>query len=156
MWMVRQAENAGVEMDRDVIEDGGWHEVTNPVVHDSVDVCPAWPVCFSGPDREFMYANGSDIVNQQEWSGAARDDSMDYVESQPFFDDQFMEDVPCGFMWLNICRENGVGRGGDQTKVGAIILEDESNPTEAIDTYSEWLTGHYSLNIDINHRELRQ
>ncbi|MBT3032918.1 MAG: hypothetical protein KME36_17595 [Candidatus Thiodiazotropha sp. (ex Lucina pensylvanica)] len=144
----------GVEMDRDVIEDEGWHEVTNPIIHDSVDVCPAWPVCFSGPDREFMYANGSDIVNQQAWSGAAGDDSMDYVESQPFFDDQFMEDVPCGFMWLSACREKGVGRGGDRSKVGAIILEDESNPTEAIDTYSEWLTAHYGLNIDINHREL--
>ncbi|MEW8189213.1 MAG: hypothetical protein AB2766_07925 [Candidatus Thiodiazotropha endolucinida] len=103
-----------------------------------------------------MYANGSDIVNQQAWSGAAGDDSMDYVESQPFFDDQFMENVPCGFMWLSTCREKGVGRGGDRTKVGAIILEDESNPTETIDTYSEWLTAHYGLNIDINHRELRQ
>ena len=39
--------------------------------------------------------------------------------------------------------------------VGAIILEDASNPAEAIDTYSEWLTSHYGLNIDINYRELR-
>ncbi|MEW8119896.1 MAG: DUF2235 domain-containing protein, partial [Candidatus Thiodiazotropha sp.] len=150
MWMVRQAENAGVEMDRDVIEDEGWHEVTNPIVHDSVDVCPAWPVCFSGPDREFMYANGSDIVNQQAWSGAAGDDSMDYVESQPFFDDQFMEDVPCGFMWLSTCREKGEDAHEDRTLVGAIRLEDELAPTVEIDSYQEWLQAHYGLDIQFS------
>ncbi|MES9813691.1 MAG: DUF2235 domain-containing protein [Candidatus Thiodiazotropha sp.] len=97
VWMVRQAENEEVEMDRGYIQRELWDEVTNPIVRDSVDVCPALPVCFSGPDREFMYANGSDVANQQAWSGAAGDDSMDCAESQLFFNQQFMEDVPCGF-----------------------------------------------------------
>ncbi|MET0071722.1 MAG: DUF2235 domain-containing protein [Candidatus Thiodiazotropha sp.] len=156
MWMVQQAENAGVEMDRDVIEDEGWHEVTNPVVHDSVDVCPSWIYCFSGPDREFRYANGNDVVTQQGWLGAAGDDSMDNTESQSFFDERFMEDVLCGRNGQQgTCREKGVDRGGDRTKVGVINLDDISILTEAIDTYREWLTAHYGLNIDINHSDLR-
>lgn len=156
MWMVQQAENAGEEMNRDVIEDEGWHEVTNPIVHDSVDVCPAWPICFDGPDREFMYANGSDAINQQSWPGAAGDDSMDYAESQPFFDEQFIEDAPCGFMWLDTCREKGVDKDDNRSKIGAITLEDEVNPTVEIDTYSEWLSVHYSLDISFDHSELDQ
>ncbi|MET0068882.1 MAG: DUF2235 domain-containing protein [Candidatus Thiodiazotropha sp.] len=153
MWMVQQAENAGVEMDRGYISGLGWHRVTSPIVHDSVGVCPAWPICFSGPDREIMYSNGNDIVNQQAWLGAAGDDSMDYAESQPFFDQQFLEYVQCGRR--SMCREKGADRGGDRTKVGAIILEDTNNPTEIIDTYSEWLNVHYALDIEINHSELR-
>ncbi|WP_316365449.1 phospholipase effector Tle1 domain-containing protein [Candidatus Thiodiazotropha sp. CDECU1] len=156
MWMVQQAESAGVEMDRSYISGIDWDVVTNPIVHDSVDVCPSSLHCFSGPDRTFMYANSSDIVNQQTWSGAAGDDSMDYAESQPLFDEQFMEDVPCGVSGYSTCREKGVGEGGDRTKVGAIILEDVSNPTEAIDTYNEWLSVHYGLDLDINHSDLRQ
>ncbi|PVV10481.1 MAG: hypothetical protein B6D77_08490 [gamma proteobacterium symbiont of Ctena orbiculata] len=155
MWMAQQAESAGVEMDRGYIRRELWDEVTNPIVHDSVDVCQSSLHCFSGPDRAFMFANGNNVVNQQAWSGAAGDNSMDYAESQPFFDQQFMEDVPCGVSGYSTCREKGAGRGGNRTKVGAIILEDESNPTEAIDTYSEWLTAHYGLNIDINHSDLR-
>ncbi|MES9971371.1 MAG: hypothetical protein ABW092_15160 [Candidatus Thiodiazotropha sp.] len=100
-----------------------------------------------------MYANGSDIVNQQAWSGAAGDDSMDHAESQPFFDQQFMEYVQCGRG--SMCREDGVDRGGNRTMVGAIVLEDASSTTEVIDTYSEWLSVHYSLDIEINHGDLR-
>ncbi|MEW8331914.1 MAG: hypothetical protein AB2692_13325 [Candidatus Thiodiazotropha sp.] len=128
---------------------------TNHIFHDNVDDWSEWYYCYSGPDREFMYANGSDVVTQQAWLGAAGDGSMDYSESQPFFDERFMEDVPCGFMWQNTCHEKGVDRGGNRTKVGAIILEDANNLTEAIDTYSEWLTAHYGLYIDINHSDLR-
>ncbi|MEW8139615.1 MAG: hypothetical protein AB2794_19180 [Candidatus Thiodiazotropha endolucinida] len=97
-----------------------------------------------------MYANGSDIVNQQAWSGAAGDDSMDYVESQPFFDDQFMENVPCGFMWLSTCREKGEDAHEDRTLVGAIRLEDELAPTVEIDSYQEWLQAHYGLDIQFS------
>ncbi|MES9826488.1 MAG: hypothetical protein ABW127_18865 [Candidatus Thiodiazotropha endolucinida] len=97
-----------------------------------------------------MYANGSDIVNQQAWSGAAGDDSMDYVESQPLFDEQFMEDIPCGFMWLSTCREKGGDAHEDRTLVGAIRPEDELAPTVEIDTYQEWLQAHYGLDIQFS------
>ncbi|MES9993849.1 MAG: DUF2235 domain-containing protein, partial [Candidatus Thiodiazotropha sp.] len=124
MWMVQQAEHAGVDMDRAYISGIDWDVVTNPIVHDSVNVCPSWLHCFSGPDREFMYANGSNVVNQQSWLGAPGDNSMDYAESQPFFDDQFMEDVLCGVSGYSTCRIKGTSSAGDRIKVGAINLED--------------------------------
>ncbi|MES9971367.1 MAG: DUF2235 domain-containing protein, partial [Candidatus Thiodiazotropha sp.] len=154
MWMVQQAERAGVVMDRGYISGIGWHRVTSPIVHDSVGVCPAWPICFSGPDREFMYANGNDIVNQQAWLGAAGDDGMDFTESQSFFNEQFMEYVQCGR--ASRCRRKGEDAGGDRTKVGAIILEDTTNPTTEVDTYGEWLRAHYGLDISFNHSQLDQ
>ncbi|MBT3058092.1 MAG: DUF2235 domain-containing protein [Candidatus Thiodiazotropha sp. (ex Lucina pensylvanica)] len=156
MWMVQQAESEGVEMDRGYIQSELWDEVTNPIVHNSVDVCPEWYYCYSGPDREFMYANGSDVVTQQAWLGAAGDGSMDYSESQPFFNERFMENIPCGFMSQSTCREIGIGAGGDRTKVGAIILENTSGPTADINTYGEWLSVHYGLDITFNYSELNQ
>ncbi|MET0071724.1 MAG: hypothetical protein ABW096_16930 [Candidatus Thiodiazotropha sp.] len=129
---------------------------TNTIVHDSVDVCPVWIHCFSGPDREFRYACGNDVVNQQAWLGAAGDDSMDYAESQPFFNDQFMLDVPCGISGFSTCLEKGVDRNGNRTKVGAISLENAINPTADIDTYKEWLRGHYGLEISFGHSELNE
>ncbi|MES9971369.1 MAG: hypothetical protein ABW092_15150 [Candidatus Thiodiazotropha sp.] len=104
-----------------------------------------------------MYANGSDIVNQQAWSGAAGDASMDTTESQPFFDERYMVNIPCGGPNMpRTCRENGAEAGGDRTKVGAIILEDTSNPTIAIDTYGEWLRVHYGLDVSFNHSQLNR
>ncbi|MEW8320976.1 MAG: hypothetical protein AB2660_17755 [Candidatus Thiodiazotropha sp.] len=103
-----------------------------------------------------MFANGNNVVNQQTWSGAAGDDSMDYAESQPYFNDQLMVDVPCGISGFSTCREKGAEAGGDRTKVGAIILEDASNPTTAIDTYGEWLRVHYGVDISFDYTRLDQ
>ncbi|MBV2096134.1 MAG: hypothetical protein AB2731_10250 [Candidatus Thiodiazotropha sp.] len=97
-----------------------------------------------------MYANGSNVVNQQTWSGAAGDDSMDYAESQPYFNDQLMVDVPCGISGFSTCREKGEDAHEDRTLVGVIHLEDELVPTLEIDTYQEWLQVHYGLDIQFS------
>ena len=64
MWMIQQAENAGVSFDDGVIERNRWDVVENPVVHDSVGVKPSIAPVYFGPGRVMKYLDGKTEVSQ--------------------------------------------------------------------------------------------
>ncbi|MDO5651285.1 MAG: DUF2235 domain-containing protein [Moraxella sp.] len=55
MWMIKQAQDAGVKLDENVIKDKKYNEINNPIVHDSV-----WsiPVVYT-MGGQFRWANDS-------------------------------------------------------------------------------------------------
>ncbi len=166
MWMIQQAKKAGVKINNNIItqEDAStgkqrWDVVTNPILHDSVDVCPLWPVCFAGPDREFKYLEG-DKVNQKDFSNGG----MNWATSQQYVDTSLMvvktncdkviqgkcftEDFEfnlveesCELVKDDKCYIKGKDFGGDKTLVGMVGTSG--------DTYQKWLKEHYQLDVNI-------
>src|SRR5690606_17435460 len=110
----------GVAINHELINSNYWDVIASPIIHDSVDVCVFVVKCFSGPDRDFKYMNGVDIVAQKSWSP---NDGSDMAASQlaSFANEEFMTWIPCGLLGKP-CRKKGIDFAKDRTLVGAVKL----------------------------------
>ena len=161
MWMFQQAEKVNVEknlINMDLVRSSEWHEVTEPIVHDNLFTSPRWfvPDIVFHPSRDFVYLNG-ESGEQQDWNGkdrkVVRDESgygLNYVTSKDFFDDYYMEDYQQCSQYSCSTVEKG-RKGEDRTKSRTLV--GRVNIT-GFDNYRNWLSVHYDLDIDINHKGL--
>ena len=118
MWMIEQAKNNGLTFDEDIIREGKWDAVTEPLLHNSANL----PVGY-GLDRDIVYEDGSKIRQRDKKDAGG----MTYTDTLPFISmtvvgsdlDSVTGDVDLGAYckWLNsnkyfkmdtVCASSGV------------------------------------------------
>jgi len=77
MWMIEQAKNSGLEFEDGFIKEKGWDFVTDPLLHDSVDL----PLGY-GWDRDVIYEDGTRVrqKDKNDGSGMSYKDTLTLID----------------------------------------------------------------------------